>query len=87
MSSERVAYYTVKYYPRGVLNPVPVVRKVYSESIIMSGLTPGKEYSISVQSHHEAEAIGLGLPDVSTTKKYCKIPLTGMISNWLYLDL
>lgn len=42
MSSERVAYYTVKYYPRGVLSPVPVVRKVYSESIIMSGLTPGK---------------------------------------------
>lgn len=78
MSSERVAFYTVKYYPRGVLNPVPVVRKVYSESIVMTGLTPGREYSISVQSHHDAEANGL--PDVSTTQKYCKIPLTGMIS-------
>jgi len=85
MSSERVAYYTVKYYPRAVLNPVPVERKVYSESIIMTGLTPGKEYSISVRSHHEAEAIGL--PDVSTTQKYCKIPLTGMISKQLSLLL
>lgn len=84
MSSERVAYYTVKYYPRGVLSPVPVVRKVYSESIIMSGLTPGKEYAISVQSHHEAVAIGR--PDVSTTQKYCTIPLTGMIINWLYVQ-
>ena len=78
MSSERVAFYTVKYYPRGVSNPVPVVRRVYSESIVMTGLTPGREYSISVQSHHDAEANGL--PDVSTTQKYCKIPLTGMIS-------
>lgn len=85
MSSERIAYYTVKYYPRGVLSPVRVERKVYSESIIMTGLTPGKEYSISVQSHHEDEANGL--PDVSTTQKYCKIPLTGMIHNWLYLQL
>ena len=84
IASERVAYYTVKYYPRGVLSPVPVVRKVYSESIIMSGLTPGKEYAISVQSHHEAVAIGL--PDVSTTQKYCTIPLTGMIINWLYVQ-
>lgn len=77
MSSERIAYYTVKYYPRDVLRPVHVERKVYSESIIMTGLTPGKEYSISVQSHHEAEANGH--PDVSTTHKYCKISLTGMM--------
>ena len=79
MSSERIAYYTVKYYPRGVLRPVTVERNVYSESITMTGLTPGKEYSISVQSHHETKANGH--PDVSTTQKYCKIPLTGMTSN------
>ena len=85
MSSERIAYYTVKYYPRGVLRPVHVERKVYSESIIMTGLTPGKEYSISVQSHHEAEANGH--PDVSTTHKYCKISLTGMMCNRAYQHL
>lgn len=81
MSSERIAYYTVKYYPRNGLSPVPVERKVYSESIIMTGLTPGKEYTIFVQSHHETEANDH--PDVSTTQKYCKIPLKGMMSNWL----
>lgn len=87
MSSERIAYYTVKYYPRGVLHPVHVERKVYSESIIMTGLTPGKEYSISVQSHYEAEANGH--PDVSTTHKYCKISLTGtcMMCNRAYQHL
>lgn len=82
LSAERIAYYTVKYYPRSSLKPVPVERKVYSENTIMAGLTPGREYTISVQSHHEVETDKH--PSFSTTQKYCKIPLSGMM-NLFYL--
>lgn len=48
MFFERVVYYIVKYYLRGVFSFVFVVRKVYFESIIMFGFIFGKEYVIFV---------------------------------------
>ena len=49
----------------------------------MAGLTPGREYTISVQSHHEVETDKH--PIFSTTQKYCKIPLRGMTcSNFFF---
>ena len=82
LSAERITYYTVTYHLRSSLKPVAIKRRVNAENIILPELKPGREYTISVQSHHRTET--KTPPDFSTTYKNCKLPLSGTMKGFVF---
>ncbi|PFX32120.1 Immunoglobulin superfamily DCC subclass member 4 [Stylophora pistillata] len=78
LSSGSTTHYTVTYFLRSRIRHDPIKRTVYSENIVLRRLTPGREYTISVQSHYRSEKEIF--PGVSTAFKNCKLPLSELSS-------
>lgn len=66
------------YHLRRSLNPEPVEARVSTESIIINGLSSGKDYTIFVQSHY-ATMTKEYPSELSTTQTHCSIPLLGKL--------